>query len=345
MDLVADAICDATSEPVIEKKINGKSALPDSMEEHEEPHEVINPPEEAGGEAALHIDGRKPRPANGIPSHGPKVVKCKSPKSGEEGQARRSTPSSSLPKAPIARISHTDSGASSRTNGASSVDKNVSSSTINLCCYTQPHKSREKRNTQKPLGQNSSIKRDDEESDCDERAQKTGGTPAYGFTFKCDERAEKREEFYSKLEEKIHARELEISNLQAKSKIPPTRARSPKLGRSKNKPGGETEENVAPPRQPARLSLDEKASQNGVKKATPPNAVKKPQRKSLPKSPSVESNPLGASQLKNADLNTGNIQEPGSPTKQQQETELNAGIAEDESETGLLQACKNSTNR
>ncbi|KAK4345156.1 hypothetical protein RND71_035332 [Anisodus tanguticus] len=158
----------------------------------------------------------------------------------------------------------------------------------------------------------------------DAKLRKVGALPTYNMSFKCDERAEKRREFYSKLEEKINAKEVEKNNLQAKSKawflyttlvrlcildvsgfhdwfdlfnaskflipvalaIPTTRAKSPKLGRRKSSPTKEVNDTAM---HTSRLSLNENASQTLAKGLSPDN-VKKPTRKSLPKLPSQKIN-------------------------------------------------------
>ncbi|KAF2286560.1 hypothetical protein GH714_017661 [Hevea brasiliensis] len=51
------------------------------------------------------------------------------------------------------------------------------------------------------------------------------------FSFRSEERAAKRKEFFQKLEEKNNAKEMEKTHLQVKSKIPLTRPQSPILGR------------------------------------------------------------------------------------------------------------------
>ncbi|KAL6534088.1 hypothetical protein OROHE_013921 [Orobanche hederae] len=94
----------------------------------------------------------------------------------------------------------------------------TSSSTSGEQCEELPENTKLKSHREGPAVKTDEISQSSSRIDADDKSLKAGTLPTYNFSFKCNERAEKRREFYSKLEEKIQAKEAEKSNLQAKTK-------------------------------------------------------------------------------------------------------------------------------
>ncbi|CAH9146308.1 unnamed protein product [Cuscuta epithymum] len=306
-------------------------------------------PSSKESKAKIHTEHKSDKPQkasgklkNGKPSSTAHTV-VSGPKKGKDGKPNGTMTSKSLDKQPtslVAKSKSVNDGKATQRNPKvvpSSVKANHSKQTDKTSSPSsgQPEGLTEKPKV-KPLKKDPPNKAESmarssvSPTSEDAKSHRVNALPSYGFSFKCNERAEKRKEFYSKLEEKIHAKEMEQNNLQAKTKesqeaeikmfrksltfkatpmptfyqeppppkvelkkIPTTRAKSPKLGRKKDSPYREENSGNGNTIRPSRLSLDEKVF-SGDSHAKEHSLVtpKRTYRKSLPKLPSHNTNLL-----------------------------------------------------